>query len=278
MKPSRISLNRILSPRLSLDEFFRLAHSVGATAVELRNDMEGVDTIDALPPDRVKELADEQGLAILTINALQHFNLGARRTELESELRSLVRLAASISCAAIVLVPHNAIDDSRDADTAYRETVAALNAFAPYLEETGLMGYVEPLGFPECSLGSKLTALKAIRESGGGPYRIVHDTFHHAIGPDDNDALATTIPIEDIGLVHISGVEADLPREKCRDEHRLLVGEGDRLENREQITILERRGYRGYYSFEPFSPEVQRLDVAALETALEESIDRLPST
>ncbi len=277
MKPSRISLNRILSPRLSLDEFFRLAHSVGATAVELRNDMEGVDTIDNLPPDRVKELAAEQSLTILTINALLHFNLGSRRTELESELRSLVRLAASISCQAIVLVPHNAVDDSRDADTAYRETVAALKTFAPYFEETGIMGYVEPLGFPECSLGSKLTALKAIRESGGGPYRIIHDTFHHAIGPDDNDALATSIPVEDIGLVHVSGVEAELPREKCKDEHRLLVGKGDRLENQEQITILERRGYRGYYSFEPFSPDVQSLDEARLEAALKESIELLPS-
>lgn len=276
MKTSRISLNRILSPRLSLEEFFDLAASVGARAVELRNDMEGVDTIDGMNPAAAAELAGRYSLSILTINALQHFNLAARRTELASELRSLIRLAAALRCRAIVLVPHNSTDDTREAETSYRETVAALKAFAPYLEEGGVLGFVEPLGFPECSLGSKLTALRAIRESGGGPYRIIHDTFHHAIGPDDNDTLATTIPIEDIGLVHISGVEADLPPERCRDEHRLLVTDGDRVENIDQITILERRGYRGYYSFEPFSPEVQALSRADLEEAVKESIATLP--
>jgi 2-keto-myo-inositol isomerase len=277
MNPSRTSLNRILSPTLPLEEFFSLAEHVGTRAVELRNDMDGVDTIDHLPPEKVKELAEKHALSILTINALLHFNLAARRTELESELRLLLRLAGSIGCRAIVLVPHNALDDGRDQDTAYRETVAALTAFAPYFEETGIMGYVEPLGFPECSLGSKLTALKAIRESGRGPYRIIHDTFHHAIGPDDNDALATSIPIEDIGLVHVSGVEAELPKEDCKDDHRLLVTSRDRLQNSDQITILERRGYRGFYSFEPFSPEVQKLTFAQLETALKESIEYLPA-
>jgi len=276
MTPSRIALNRIISPKLSLREFFALAAAVGAPAVELRNDMEGVDTVDEMSPTEVADLATKHSLSILTINALQHFNLASRRTELASELRSLVRLAASISCRAIVLVPHNSTDDNRDAETRYRETVAALRAFAPYFEEMGVLGFVEPLGFPECSLGSKLTALKAIRESGGGPYRIIHDTFHHAIGPDDNDALATTIPIEDIGLVHISGMEAGLPLENAKDEHRLLVTEVDRLQNSDQITILERRGYRGYYSFEPFSPAVQQLSRADLEEAIRESVATLP--
>lgn len=276
MKTSRISLNRILSPSMPLEEFFDLAASVGARAVELRNDMEGVDTIDGMDPPAVAQLAARYSLSILTINALQHFNLAARRTELQSELRSLIRLAAAIRCEAIVLVPHNSTDDDRDAETSYRETVAALRAFAPYLEEGGILGYIEPLGFPECSLDSKLTALKAIRESGGGPYRIIHDTFHHSIGPDDNDALATSIPIDDIGLVHISGLEADLPPEQCRDEHRLLVTEGDRLQNTDQIKILERRGYRGFYSFEPFSPEVQALSRADLEEAVKESVALLP--
>lgn len=277
MTRSRISLNRILAPHLSLEAFFTLAAKIGVRAVELRNDMAGIDIIDGLETQLVKDLAEKHSLDILTINALQHFNLAARRTELASELRVLLKLAAAIGCRAIVLVPHNAVDDPRDAETAYHETVAALKAFVPYFEETQVLGYVEPLGFPECSLGSKLIALKAIRESGGGPYRIVHDTFHHAIGPDSNDDLATSIPVEDVGLVHISGVEAPLPAEQCRDEHRLLVTPKDRLQNREQITILERRGYRGFYSFEPFSPQVQELSEAVLETALAASIEGLPA-
>lgn len=276
MNRSRISLNRIMAPRLPLARFFTLAERIGAQAVELRNDMEGVDTVDEMTPQAVQELAEKHSLSILTINALQHFNLAARRTELQSELRLLLKLAAAIDCQAIVLVPHNAADDTRDEGAAYRETVAALKSFAPYFEEVGIVGYVEPLGFPECSLASKLAALRAIRESGGGPYRIVHDTFHHAIGPDTNDDLATSIPVEDIGLVHISGVEAAVPPEHCRDEHRLLVTPRDRLQNREQITILERRGYRGPYSFEPFAPAVQGLSEPALEAALRASAALLP--
>ncbi|HUZ18554.1 MAG TPA: TIM barrel protein [Spirochaetia bacterium] len=277
MNPSKIALNRIISPRLSLEELCALAAAVGAGAVELRNDLEGVDIVDNMSPPEVVRLAEKYSLSILTINALQHFNVAARRTELVSELRSLLRLAAAIQCRAVVLVPHNAVDDERDEQARYQETVAALKAFAPYFEEAGVLGYVEPLGFPECSLGSKLVALKAIRESGGGPFRIVHDTFHHAIGPDDNTALATSIPAGDIGLVHVSGMEADIPLEKAKDEHRLLVTEKDRLKNYDQIKILQKIGYRGYFSFEPFSPAVQSLSRDDLEAALRKSIAELPS-
>ena len=65
-------------------------------------------------------------------------------------------------------------------------------------------GFVEPLGFAECSLRSKKMAIQAIRESGQDVYRLVHDTFHHFLGPDDRIFPAET------GIVHISGVEIDI--------------------------------------------------------------------
>ena len=275
MHLSRIALNRIIIPSLKLPEFFKFAASMGIGAVELRNDLDGSDVVDGMRPHEVRDLASKNGLQILTINALQKFNLKSRKPELMSELKELLALAQGLDCRAVVLCPNNDTADRRDPKTAYQETVESLVAFAPLFESAGVFGYIEPLGFPECSLRSKLTAIQAIRESGGRRFKVLHDTFHHAIGTDGDAALSEKIALPDIGLVHISGVEAPKPAGGYRDEHRVLVGKDDRIGNKAQIEILERRGYSGFYSFEPFSRQVQSLSSSALEKAIRESVAEL---
>ena len=82
------------------------------------------------------------------------------------------------------------------------------------------------------------------------------------------------------GLVHISGVDDDLPLERLRDEHRVLVGADDVLGNLGQILALM-EGYDGPYAFEPFAASVHDAgDIgAALETqhALDRPRDRQAS-
>ena len=114
-----------------------------------------------------------------------------------------------------------------------------------------------------------------IEESGHRDYRIVHDTFHHRLGPDTEEFLARTYDISYTGLVHVSGVETDLPVQKYRDAHRGLVGPDDNLDSRRQVRSLLRLGYSGDISFEPFSEVVQNLPGDELGRKLAASVKYL---
>lgn len=73
---SRIGLNRIIYPSLNLADFFKFTADLGLSKVELRNDLPGKGIIDSYSPEQVKDLSKKYGIEILTINALQKFNLG----------------------------------------------------------------------------------------------------------------------------------------------------------------------------------------------------------
>jgi 2-keto-myo-inositol isomerase len=235
--------------------------------VELRNDLPGGQIIDNLSTKQVSALAAKYQIRILTINAVQKFNLGGVLDDVYSDVQKVIDTASAIGCQAIVLCPNNDRDDGRSSLQCYRDTVAALKRIGPLLEAAGIMGFVEPLGFEACSLRSKETAVQAIRESGEEVYRIVHDTFHHFLGPDEK-----VFPTE-TGLVHISGVETDIDPTQFRDEHRILIGPQDVMDNQTQISELEGKGYSGFYSLEPFSPQVQKMPIKALSQALDESLE-----
>jgi 2-keto-myo-inositol isomerase len=273
----RFAVNRIIAPSLPLAKFYDLVFSVGLNTVELRNDLGGADPIDGMKPPEALALAKARGIEVATINALQKFNLGSARAKASSELDALLELGKAIGCKAIVLCPNNEANDPRSPAQRAAETTEALAAFGPRFEEAGLLGYVEPLGFAISSLASLVVAQEAIKKSGRSCYRIVHDTFHHHIGPDDLSILGAAYNVARTGLVHISGVESDIAVAEYRDAHRVLVGPADRLGNKEQIRRLDELGYEGIYSFEPFSPAVQKLGEAELAAAIKKSLDYILS-
>ena len=120
------------------------------------------------------------------------------------------------------------------------------------LTAAGIRGFVEPLGFAECSLRYKEEAIEAIEAVGGADvFRVVHDTFHHHVAGE------TKIFPKMTGLVHISGVaDATATVGTMRDPHRVLVGADDRIGNIEQLRALRAGGYEGPASFEPFATSV----------------------
>jgi len=272
---NRFALNRIASPALGLEAFLQLARSAGLAKVELRNDLPGGRIHDELPAPKALALLEKHGVQVITINALQHFNLGARLPALEKELAELARAARGIRCPAIVFCPHNDPADRRSPPERYREALAALKRFAPILSDAGLLACLEPLGFAISSLDSLATAAALIQESGSPVYRLVFDTFHHFLGPDTRESLKGQPALGLVGLVHISGVYQEVPGNRYLDEHRELIREKDRLGSREQLEFLLAEGYRGDISFEPFSPVVQRLAPAALAEALRASLRAL---
>lgn len=269
---TRFALNRILCPGLELEEFFRLTADLQLGKVELRNDLPGGRILDELPPEGVVDLCNQYGIQIITINALQKFNVASLRSQLIDELRELIRVARSIRCPALVLCPNNDVTDSRAANQIRTDTVAALKAFAPIFTDSGITGLVEPLGFRESSLDSVTAAMEMIEESGHLNYRIVHDTFHHRLGPDTEEILELKYDIAYTGLVHVSGVESEMPPEQYRDGERGLVGAADKLDSRGQIELLLRLGYSKDISYEPFSEKVQHLSVNELKRDLGASL------
>ena len=273
IKKSKFSLNRIIYPKLKLENFFKFAKDLDLDKIELRNDLPGGKIIDGYTPEQLKELSKKYGVEILTINALQKFNLAAVLPETIKELKKLINLLLSIGCKAIVLCPNNDVNDKRNQEEIFKETVKALKSFGPLFQDSGIQGYLEPLGFEECSLRSLIIAMKAIQESNYPVYKIVHDTFHHHIGPDTFDTIENDYDISYTGLVHISGVECNISVEEYRDNHRVLVTEQDRLQNKEQIELLLKLGYAGNISFEPFSKTIQEMEIEKIKSAINYSIE-----
>ena len=245
----RFALNHMTAPQLGLADFFALATALDIRDVEIRNDIAGRPILDGTSAAAVKAAADTAGVSIVTINALQRFNdWNASR---EREAIALADYARGCGAKAIVLVPVN--DGSGRADGERQRNVrAALKGLKPILEDRGIRGLVEPLGFMVCSLRRKSEAAEAIDAVDGGDFRLVHDTFHHYLAGED------AIFPELTGLVHISGVnDPGIAVSDMRDAHRVLVGSADRLGNVGQITALRAGGYQGAFSFEPFAEELR---------------------
>ncbi|MGD9477558.1 TIM barrel protein [Shinella sp. G-2] len=257
------ALNHMTAPTLALDAFFALAVSLGMTAVEIRNDLDGNAILDGTTPAEVEALTERHGVAIISINALQRFNEWTPARA--AEARELIDYASACGARALVLVPKN--DGTGRADGERQANLReALTALKPLLDAAGIIGLVEPLGFEICSLRSKREAVEAIKAVGGErTFRLVHDTFHHHLAGEPDFFADLT------GLVHISGVEDPaVSVSDMRDGHRVLVGSDDRLGNVSQIKALLATGYAGPLSFEPFSPAVH--DVADPKAAVAESV------
>jgi 2-keto-myo-inositol isomerase len=266
----RFALNHIATPKLPVEAFFALARRLGMTEVEVRNDTP--DVVGTVAPETVKAAAREAGLTLISINALYPFNVWSG--DLPARAVALADYAKAAGASALVMCPLNDGTPVGQADL-----VAALQAMAPILRARGLVGLVEPLGFPISSLRTKSQAVAAIDEAGGADvYKLVHDTFHHHLAGE-----AAFFP-ERTGIVHISGVvDAAVAVHDMLDAHRVLVDAADRLDNVAQIRALVRRGFDGPYSFEPFAEEVQELadPEAALRASMahvtEELTERMPN-
>ncbi|MDB5786839.1 TIM barrel protein [Caballeronia mineralivorans] len=260
----QFSLNRMSAPRLAFADYVALCQRLAVDAIEIRNDLDGVEINDGTPAADIKALSAAAGLTILSINALQRFErFDANRAK---EALALARYAADCDARAIVLCPTNSLQDQRSASERHTNLVDALRHLKPILDDHGLIGLIEPLGFEECSLRRKSDAVKALYDAAGERhFRLVHDTFHHHLSGEDIFFPNLT------GLVHVSGVEDNgLPVNQMRDGHRVLVGTADRLGNIRQLTMLFARGYRGHVSFEPFAEEIAT--AADIEGRLRDSI------
>lgn len=250
----RFAVNRICATRLPFPAFAAMVQRLGVSTVELRNDLEGVETRDGTDPGTISAMAQAHGLVIRSINALQRFDQWDANREREAV--QLLQFASACGAQAVVLCPTNSRQDLRTDAQRHDDLLQALSGLVPLLDSHGVTGLVEPLGFAECAVRRKSQAIRALQALGAPAcLQLVHDTFHHHLAGE------TTLFPEHTGLVHVSGVDdPSIARDALRDPHRVLVGPDDQLGNAAQLRALLDAGYRGAVSFEPFADAIVAAD------------------
>lgn len=242
------ALNHMTVARLDFVQLVDLAANLGCVGIEVRNDLPQ-PLFDGMEPARAGALIRDRGLRLLAVAEVKRFNDWS--ADKASEALSLMRIAAAAGAEAVSLIPRN--DNLGTADGERQKALrAALSGLKPMLEDHGLVGMVEPLGFEICALRYKAEAVEAIEElDAKGRFKLVHDTFHHTL------AHGGPLFPDHTGIVHISGVvDPEVTLSGMTDAHRILVDGADRLGNVEQLAALAALGFDGPVSFEAFAPEV----------------------
>ncbi|MEZ5913828.1 MAG: TIM barrel protein [Paracoccaceae bacterium] len=256
-----LAVNHMTMAKASFAALVAAAGRLGCVGVELRNDLPQ-PLFDGQSPQQAGEVLRAAGLRLLALAEVKMFNAWSD-TRL-AEALALMDIAQAAGAEAVSLIPRN---DAKGTGEGERQANLrlALRELKPHLEARGLVGLVEPLGFEISSLRSKAEAVDAIEAVGGaGRFKLVHDTFHHALAGGGPIFAAHT------GLVHISGVVDPRPGlADMRDPHRVLVDGSDRLDNVGQLRALHDAGYAGPVSVEAFAPAVH--DNTDLEGALSRS-------
>lgn len=259
----RFSLNHSIAPLLPIPDFLALAGEVGVDAVELRDGMPpgwefpDASNVLAYDPRDIASMAAKAGVEILSINALQQFDQWD--AERAKQARTMTEFASAAGISAVVLCPSVAPIGSPALPTGLR---TALDGLQPLLQAAGVRGLIEPLGFARSSLRTQSIVEDELNRRGNPAcFGIVHDTFHHAIARDPHYSTHTA-------LVHLSGVpDFGLPLEELGDEHRVLVGPDDILENIKHLRRLK-AVTSGPWSLEPFASEVAESPTLARDLRL----------
>lgn len=245
---TQFALNHMTVARATFRELVALAAQLGCVGIEARNDLPQ-PLFDGMDPAAAGALVRDSGLRLLALAEVKRFNDWS--DDKAAEALALMQIAKAAGAEAVSLIPRS---DNLGMGNGERQAAlrVALKALKPMLEDHGLVGMVEPLGFEICALRTKSEAVEGIEAVGGkGRFKLVHDTFHHTL------AHGGPVFPDHTGIVHVSGVvDQTVSLSEMRDAHRVLVTTGDRLGNVDQIAALKAAGWDGPISFEAFSPEV----------------------
>lgn len=244
----QFALNHMTAAKASFVELLDLASALGCVGIELRNDLPQ-PLFDGLHPSEARARIEDKGLRLLALAEVKRFNDWSDVKR--QEAAALIDLARQAGAEAVSLIPRN---DGLGLGNGERQAHLrlALRNLKPMLEDAGLIGLVEPLGFEICALRYKQEAVEAIEALNASDlFALVHDTFHHHLA--DGGPLFP----QHTGIVHVSGViDPALATNQMQDAHRVLVTDQDRLGNLVQVQALQAGGYRGAISFECFASSV----------------------
>lgn len=241
------ALNHMTVARHSFRDLVSLAAGLGCIGIEARNDLPQ-PLFDGMDPADAGALVRDNGLRLLALAEVKRFNDWS--DDKAAEALALMKIAVAAGAEGVSLIPRN---DNLGMGNGERQAALriALKALKPMLDDHGLKGFVEPLGFATCPVRVKSESVAAIDAVGGSDtFLLVHDTFHHTLADGGPLFPAQT------GIVHISGVtDQTLSVGQMGDQHRGLVDAQDRLGNIDQIAVLRATGWTGPISFEAFAPQ-----------------------
>ena len=92
----RFAINRCIAPSLTFAEFLKFARDAGVSKIELRNDLATNHPIDGLNVDQAARVIEDHEIEVISINAVQKFNLLSARGEVSAEIDRLLEISAGI--------------------------------------------------------------------------------------------------------------------------------------------------------------------------------------
>lgn len=266
---SRFSVNQKIAAHIGMDDFFSLVNSCGIRNVELRNDIPSFDFHFDTNSEVFDKLLETYHINIININALYPFNNNLSDVILRAE--HLLKKTASLGIESIVMCPEKHFGTPDDEITSN-----ALIKLAPLFRFYGVKGLVEPLGDERSTLRSFAKAQKMIAGN-EDVFSLLIDSFHLYKSPENTHVIKSDLDIENIGLVHLSGISNQNINNVHDDFDRVMLSEDDLIGNDILIATLERMGYKGIYSFEPFSKELTNWNSEKIRFEILNSINLINS-
>jgi 2-keto-myo-inositol isomerase len=279
LKTTDFCINRKSAPGLSLPDFIKLANDLGIKNVELRNDTIGdadnSKILDGMDPEEVKDLLAKYDVNPLDINGQGMFDNLAKAKEMLASLDEMIKVGSSVGVQNILLCPTRDANDSRSEADIFAQAVKNLREISDHLAAAGMGGMIEPLGFTDSSIQTPWAAQDIIEEAGVDNIKIVADLFHYYLANVQLSDFNSKVDVSKIGLVHLSSVMAHKRRDQMGDQDRYLIHDDldDVMKTVDVVKWIKNSSYKGLYSFEPFSDDLQKWDYDTAKANLQKSID-----
>lgn len=273
---NRFCLNRKAAPAIPLDQTIPLVAKLGLKNIEVRNDLYGAPDnqtiLDHLPDTQVQSLLTAHDVNVETINAIGNMDNAAMLDANLASLAEMLTMTKGIDLKKIIFCPVRSNEDHRSADQRRTDAVKNVRAYSKLLKQYGVTGLIEPLGFTDSTLRTPWEGQAVIKEAGVDNFKLVADTFHYYLANVTPEQFQQKVDVNAIGLVHLSAVLADKPREVLDDQDRYMLDQADIMHSAAWANQIETAGYQGLYAFEPFSDDLKQWDAAQVETELMKSI------
>ncbi|BDR59929.1 TIM barrel protein [Lactobacillus xylocopicola] len=275
---SNLCLNRKVLPGLPVAEFIKLAHDLGIKHVELRNDLAGApnnaNILDGMSISEFNDLLTKYDVQVEDINSIGNTDSLVQKNSNLDDLDEMIAIAKGIGAKKILFCPVMDKNDPRSDNDKFSEGVKTIKLFSNRLQAEGMFGLFETLGFPESSIRTPFRAIDIIEAANATNFKVVADLFHWFMGGVSPEDLFTKLDVAKVGLIHMSTVEVQLPKEELSDQNRVLLRDPnqDAISAYASINWFANSDFRGLFSFEPFSDELRKWDYKTAKNNLLTSI------
>lgn len=224
--------------------------------------------------DDLKKAFDDNGIAPLSINSIEHITFRAERDYdgIKAECEQLTEIAAAIECPYVVVVPGKMPPELTSSSDVIEETVRVLRELASIAERHGVALAFEFLGQKDCSVQKLDLADEIVQNVNRRNIGLVIDAFHFYAGGSTVDMINRLDP-KRLFIFHIDDAEK-MSREKLTDAHRLLPGLGI-LPLKEIVAAFRKIGYDANASVELFRPEYWERDPFELARDAKTAVERV---